>query len=407
MTSEYFDRRIIDNTLPQSACHYINRHGERLLDPASSQAFSVYVDTFINAKIRCVTLPGRWLGQGDPLTSLWHTTAADIISGTTSLYSDDEQIRRMLVSFSISLDASPEGWAGWLCLQLTSVIARQFKSRVIDWRARLARAVNDIALATTPMVPRPEARIIKFRDSILAPKLRHHFANEANPDDQLDHEFRTWARREGIELAEFAVAYAYDWYCRGRSYASIGASACVAFHPLRADVVTEVDGEWVTPFQGADEVKWSRIISAYLTRGILPYDTLVICELLQALRAGVYDDKRIAFIQRVSDAYKIENVHVRHRNYRDAVVDVLLNSGIQPIIRKSVARDDKDSAANKIASTTLQIAGLGEAAPVVGELVRCAGKSSLASVARYRIEKRFRPKSVWRTYEIPGLTTQD
>jgi hypothetical protein len=394
-------RRFVDNTLPQSAAHFVRCFRGQRLDPAAGLAFATFVDAYVNAPVRCATLPATDQGIGDEFINLWHRSADDIRRGAGRA-ADDIDNTGMLRSFVASTVAYPDAWTGWLCFQLTDGIGEQFRSRVPDWQQRLERAAGEIRGLTSSLSLRLDTRLVRFRDDTLGPALAA-LAMRGSPAGNLDGEYRAYAARTGIDLPTFALAYGWDWYRRGCSYRSFG-DVWVAFHPLRSDVARVGAGS-TEKVSARPEVRWSTVVTAYLQRGLLAADPLVVVDVLESLRRGV-TEPGTGFGQAMAAAQDCDDPLKRRSRQRDAVIGVLIRAGLPPILRRRAAgQGEVTSTIGETIGAGTGLPGAGLVGTLLAEIVRLSVGSPPVVRVRYRLRRRFRPKSVWNAFEVPGLTS--
>jgi hypothetical protein len=399
MTS--FERRLVDNTLPQSAAHFVRHRGGEMLDPAAPAAFAAFVDAFVNSPVRCATLPGADIGLADPFVRLWHAHSHDVRRHAG--YADHPGAGvDTLGAYVASVVAGSQAWTGWLLFQFTQEVATQFRSRVPDWQQRLSQASHELLDRTSSLSPRADSRLTRYRDSVLAPALDAHAATEV-PHEALDEEYRAFATRNGLSLAQLVLAYGLDWYRRGYSYRSYG-DVWVAFHPLRADAPLAGAAE-VANVGGPSEVAWSSIVIAYLRAGRLAADQLLIADTLESLRDTVRSEES-GFAGRMAAAEAAGDPARREHLRREAVVSALIRAGILPVPRRAAAaRGELAGAAGEALASGVGLPGAGLLAPLLGTVVRVSTGSAAAIRISYRMRRLLRRRSLWRAFEVPGLTS--
>lgn len=394
-----FERRLVDNTLPQSAAHFVRHAGGKMLDPAAPVAFAAFVDAFVNSPVRCATLPGADIGVADPFTRLWHAHSHDVRrhAGPADHPSAGADT---LSAYVASVVTSAQAWTGWLLLQFTHEVATQFRSRVPDWQQRLSKASHELLGLTSSLSPRADSRLARYRESVLAPALGAHAATDA--PGALDDEYRAFAARSGLGLAQLVLAYGLDWYRRGYSYRSYE-DVWVAFHPLRADAPL-VGAAEVANVGGPSEVAWSSIVVAYLRDGRLASDQLLVAETLESLRDTVHSEKS-GFAGRMAAAEAVDDPARREQLRREAVVSALIRAGILPVPRRAAAAPgEMAGSAGEALASGVGLPGAGLVAPLLGTIIRTSAGSPTAIRISYQMRRLLRRRSLWRAFEVPGLT---
>jgi hypothetical protein len=384
--------RVLDNTLPQSALHFVRYGGGRLLDVTATRAFDLFVDAYVNTPNRQVALPGGELGEGDLFIKLWQHGAQQLPN--LGPRSDNPAQEQVLDSYASNLQSHGREWAGFLCFQLTSEIGFQYRSRVVDWETRLEQAASQIEsdARSLPVIQ-------EFRSSKLAPSAAA--LREGRTVHSIDTDYLAWLGARRMDLLTFMTAYGLDWYRRGYSY-SRWAGNWVGWHELRRNAGLELGSQ--TGIKGELEVNWSSVLAAYLDRGLLPADELAIADLLSALRSQVQDD-RSGFAKAWRTATSVEDPREQFRRTRDVIVDALLKVGVYPQKRLGAGKQIEAllNAMPQLLGASPDPAAM--AARFAGELVKVANRTEPAAKLRFRVHRKLRPGSVWRAYEIPGLTT--
>jgi hypothetical protein len=386
--------RILDNTLPQSAAHFINYGSNQALDITARQSFGNFVDAYVNTPNRQVALPAKAAGSGDSFVQLWQDGAEKIINAGPPLR--DPQQEYVLNAYANSLmDFGPQ-WAGFLAFQFTDKIGFQYRSRVPDWQARLERATEQIKSASQNF-----AAFGNFQSQVLAEKAVA--LREAKTEHRIDKDYIGWQHSRGIDLFTLMTAYGLDWFQRGYSYSQLTATWW-GFHELRRDAAHDMADQAVSmSIQGDPEVAWSHVLIAYLDRGILPADDIAIAQLLAHLRSHVQSSD---FAESWQDASSEENSVQRSLRTRDVIVDTLMKVGIYPQKRTSGSASQID-ALTEILPPLMAV--VPDPASLIvrfgGELVKMANQTSPGAKIRFKVHRRLRPQTIWRAYEIPGLTT--
>jgi hypothetical protein len=400
--STAFRQRLVDNTLPQSAAHYLGRRSDPL-DPLAHWIFGEFVKAFINTPIRVVALPGKHVGVGDPFIDLWQADP-DRIEPDVGTARATPPESAMMESFLATLTAEPERWAGFLCLQFTPGIARQFQSRVIDWEARLEPSLADIRAATSSLAATPNPRALRFRDALLAPTL--HQLLDGKAGDDIDRSYINYARKRGVSVPTLALAYGYDWYRRGFAYARFDPQQTWAgLHPLRSDVIADVENKVAESLSGPEEVPyWPDTILAYIDREVLSSDPARVADLLRRLRDGVHKDSGIDFGRQMVAADSLDEP--KRRELRtNAIADVVFKAGLPPQRRDPDRRAEIIDLLGTFAEEGLAAVGAQPAGRVVGEVLRRGASSRTVDRLEFRLRRRLRPRSLWRAFEIPGVPT--
>ncbi len=321
---------------------------------AAPTAFAAFVDAFVNSAVRCATLPGADLGLADPLVRLWHAPSHDV------------------------------------------------RRHAGHWQERLSGASHELLGRTSSLSPRADSRLVHYRDSVLGPALGTHAATEM-PGKALDDEYRAFAARSGLSFAQFVLAYGLDWYRRGYSYRGYG-DVWVAFHPLRADAPLAGAAE-IANVGGPQEVAWFSIVMAYLRAGRLAADQVLIAETLESLRETVRSQDS-GFSSRVAAAEAVEDPARRKQLRREAVVSALLRAGILPVPRKAATtRGEVAGAAGEALASGVGLPGAGLLAPLLGTVIRVTTGSAAAIRISYQTRRLLRRRSLWRAFEVPGLTS--
>jgi hypothetical protein len=156
--------------------------------------------------------------------------------------------------------------------------------------------------------------------------------------------------------------------------------------------------------EGELEVRWSDILVAYISEGILPSDELVIMQTLQSLRAHT-QSKNTGFEGHWREVNMIKDPVARTRERQNVIADAILKAKIIPQKRSGGSAQRLDDVVNafpQLAAAVPHETGLAMRAG--GEVVKIANRSEVAGRLRFQVHRGLRPNHVWRAYEIPGFT---
>jgi hypothetical protein len=396
--------RTLDNTIPQSAYSYIQSETIPPLDPAARECFRIFADCYVNARKLYAPLPKKSIGSGDQLIELWLRDAAPLYqAGDLSSVSDQRAVDEEMIieRFAESVVTSSSDWAGWTAFQLSNDVADGFKSRVTDWRQQLAESLSLLRGKISPISLGHDHRLTSHRDSNLRSAL--HAAESSERGPIINPEYRIEARKLGVDLETYALAYSYNWFRRGVGYGIRTRGTWAKFHHLRdgALVLPGNDVEDIDP--NAYEVSWGRIIDGFIAVREVPRNPERVIDLLCGLREAV-QDPRIEFGQRLVEAHARTDDHTSTRIViRDAILDVLLSHHLPPVLRSSTARKKIVASIGKAATAGADATGGGVVVSVLGEAITLAVDAKPTRELEVRFRRRFRKQSLWKVYKIPGL----
>jgi hypothetical protein len=140
-----YEDRVLDNTLPQAAFDHFLHAGRDSRDPAAKESFETFVDAYINTPKPRAVLPAKNAGGGDgDFVDLWLDAA--VANQAVSWHAGSRPIEvgepELLRAFAFDLGDNLRARHVFLLLQLSPGIARQYKSRVGDWRTRFGSDVR-------------------------------------------------------------------------------------------------------------------------------------------------------------------------------------------------------------------------------------------------------------------------
>jgi hypothetical protein len=390
-----YEERVLDNTLPQAAFDYVVHLDRSSRDPAAQESFETFIDAYLNTPKPRVVLPGSEAGGGDgDFIDLWHQAAKGVSlnQGTKPIPLSDAAVFR---AFSIDVGNNLRGWLGFLLFQLSPRIAKQYKSRVPDWRERVSAAwaqVKDLEKAG------------KRRD---ISRFREEFDEyDARQGQGIDDDYLSWVEAPewgDSPLVDFAIAYGYDWYRRGHSYSRFGSDIRVLLHARRRDMTADASDAVAGPGPSIAEVSWHGAIIEFLRKGGISKDPAAVSDVLRGMREGVQSR---SFRQASSAAAAKGNSD--HLLF-DAAYDVLREAGVEVTVTRK----------NELPATTPVLLAFATGGALVSWkpafiasmtllVTTLATPQKLAqaefAARRSLLPHRYAATSAWRAFEMEGVS---
>jgi hypothetical protein len=276
--------RALDNTLPQSAWHHFAAPNAALRDPRAEACFKEFINTVVNSPSLVVPIPAGIHGgiDDDPFIHLAQELS-DVIDHSSQGWDasqDEVSVTTLIQSFL----ADPYGWAGWLGFQATPNIVGQFTTRVRTWQRDLALSWERLVdhLGTRPADASKElAGALSSLQSLLA-------------SDRIARDpYSGAAAALGATFQEYLLAYALNWFARGRVYARRIYPAAAGFHPLRDSAAVTARDQFELDRMEGNSVDWGSCLHSYVTDDpSLRADPGRFITILKNLRAFTATDSR-------------------------------------------------------------------------------------------------------------------
>jgi hypothetical protein len=347
-------------------------------------AFQRFVDAFINSPSICRLLPGVVAFPGSSFMKLLDDEAQPVRdAGRFEQRADMSAPEDAWESFLLSLTTATTGWLAFLKVHLRGDVPEHFQHRVPRWEETLAPTALTVLEKSSRLSIRQDGRLTRFLEAV-------------GDVQDVDVAFTDEARRLGASVPQYGVAIAFNIYQRRAAYIRNCARAGVAgsIYPLRAGALSSHASEVEGPLEGADEIRWGRIMASLLSEGIIPRDESRFCDLLREVRMSV----------KASDGFESNIMRARAAAGRerdallcDAVLSVFLDSRVVPPFRSTVLRERLMASLQRLAQSD-KIFGV-----VAYEIISLATRSRLLNEIEIRFRIAWSHRHLWKVYRIPGL----
>ena len=258
---EQFER-VCDNTVPQAAWAYFENPRDRFLEIGSEGYFVDFVTTYINAPQIRTPIPNENKGDDkirEPFITLWQKSGD--IERHASVSNDTFRPLGLLNDFVHSVKERPEKWSRWIAFQWTPEITPAFKIRRNNWQAEIRKAHTLLCDGQNQRDNRAWTKLKELLKGDLGSLENHKY---------IDPEYENEYISNKISREDYGIAYAFDWFLRGDSYANRFCNSMLKFHNLRNNISYREQRMHEMPF----EIHWGLALNRFVKQGVFKREFL-------------------------------------------------------------------------------------------------------------------------------------